>query len=113
MNNVEHLLQATRSMDAAWDGARSRRVLEGALKSRATRARRQRFIGVACAASAALFVLGIRSFATPQMQAQSFENNESANLSNSGMQTNGDALNTGGAISMNADLFADGGHEAD
>ena len=108
MNNVEHLIHASRSLDA-WDGARSRRVLEGALKSRASRARRQRFIGVACAASAALFVLGLRSFSTPHLQAQSFEtNNESAQV-----QPNNDSLNAGGAISMNADLFADGGREAD
>jgi len=108
MNNVEHLIHASRSMDA-WDGARSRRVLEGALKSRAARGRRQRIAYVACAASAALFVLGIRSFTPQHMQTQSsFENNESAQV-----VSNGDSLNTGGAISMNADMFADGGREAD
>ena len=107
MNSVEHLIHASRSMSEPWDGARSRRVFEGALKSRAARGRRQRFVAIACAASAALFIFGIRSHLQSQ---QSYENAPSAQLASG---VSGSDSFSGGAISMNSDLFADGGREAD
>ena len=120
MNNVEHLTHVSRSMEASWDSARSRRVFEGALRSRAARGRRQRLVAVACAASAALFVFGIRSagllIGSPHLQSQqSYENASNAQLasgSSASLSSSNDSL-AGGAISMNSDMFADGGREAD
>jgi hypothetical protein len=126
MSNIDNLLASARGANA-WDAARSRRVFEGAVRSRAARGRRQRFVAFACAASAALFVLGVhaagshaRSFPLDQRADQrADESNESSQMtSNSGT---GDSVGisgglsgtSGGAIAMSSDMFADGGRETD
>jgi hypothetical protein len=118
MNNVEHLIHASRvrALDPAWDGARSRRVFEGALRSRAARGRRQRLVAFACAASAALFLLGVRtSHLQAPLQTSAYDNGASSQLAtgSDSLGASTTSLSTGGAISMNSDLFADGGREAD
>jgi len=124
MSNFSDHLAASRArlaLSDPWNGARSRQVFDGAVRSRLARARRHRFIAIACTASAAVFVLAIRSFGANAAFAttHAFEQNESANLTTSGsFAGSGDPLGISGgvgsgAISMNADLFADGGREAD
>jgi hypothetical protein len=115
MSNIDTLLANARSADA-WDSARSRRVFAGAVRSRAARGRRQRFVAFACAASAALFVLGVHAAGSHARSFQVDESNESQITSSltSNSPASGDSVGiSGGAISMNADMFADGGRETD
>jgi hypothetical protein len=124
-SRLDTLLANARSANA-WDANRSRRVFEGAVRSRAARGRRQRFVAFACAASAALFVLGVHAAGSRTRSFQVDESNESSpftsNSSNSGTgdsigisggTTYGTTYGTSGAIAMSSDMFADGGRETD
>ncbi len=113
-SKLEGLLADARSANA-WDSARSRRVFEGAARSRAARGRRQRFVAFACAASAAMFVLGVH--AASARSHSSFQTNddsgESAQVSNTGDSLGISGGTGSGAIAMSSDMFADGGRETD
>ncbi|MEO8877889.1 MAG: hypothetical protein ABI461_20005 [Polyangiaceae bacterium] len=141
MSNLTDHLEASRArlaLSEPWTGARSRRVFDGAVRSRVARARRQRFIGIACTASAAIFVLAIHSFGAHA--SRSFDRFDQLDRSGSSEMASGSrgstdslgggatgfmpasqsagpsghsGMSTAGAISMNSDLFADGGSEAD
>jgi hypothetical protein len=114
-SRLDHLLASARSADA-WDSARSRRVFEGAVKSRAARHRRQRFVAFACAASAAMFVLGVHAASAHSHSAfQTIDDSgESAQVGSTGDSLGISAgVGNSGAIAMSSDMFADGGRETD
>jgi hypothetical protein len=119
---LDALLSNARNADV-WDSARSRRVFEGAVKSRGARHRRQRFVTFVCAASAAMFVLGVHAASAhshSSFQNANDDSGESAQVSNTGDSlgisggiASGITSGTSGAIAMSSDMFADGGRETD
>jgi hypothetical protein len=113
---LDQLLSHAREADA-WSASRSRRVFEGAVKSRASRHRRQRFVAFACAASAAMFVLGVHAASArshASFQANIEDGSESSSqVSNASDLSGGLSTGAGGAIAMSSDMFADGGRETD
>lgn len=113
--NLDHLLANARGA-TAWDAGRSRRVFEGAVRSRAARGRRQRFVAFACAASAALFVLGVHAAGVHSRSSfqTTDESNDTSQLTSNSNSGTGDSIGiSGGAIAMSSDMFADGGRETD
>lgn len=95
-------------MDVPWDAARSNRVFAAAVRTRHVRARRQRWTMVACAASAALFLVALRSFGATSKLAST----PSSQLGPS-IEPAASAPDTAGPFAMSSEALSDAGRETD